>query len=84
MVLCASNEDHTQVKFVEVPASAKPGDRVVFPGFEGREPAAPNQMAKKKIFEKLAPQLRTNEVGVAQWADLPFLVGKTSSIVVAF
>jgi hypothetical protein len=36
-------------------------------------------MAKKKIFEKLAPQLRTNEVGVAQWADLPFLVGKRTS-----
>ena len=58
MVLCASNDDHTAVKFVEVPATASPGDRVVFPGFEKGEPATPAQMAKKKIFEKLAPDVR--------------------------
>jgi tRNA-binding EMAP/Myf-like protein len=32
MVLCASNDDHTIVKFVEVPEAANVGDRVVFPG----------------------------------------------------
>ena len=58
MVLCASNDDHTVVKFVEVPASANPGDRVIFPGFEKGEPATPNQVDKKKIFIKLAPDVR--------------------------
>lgn len=57
MVLCASNADHTDVKLIEVPSSAKVGDRVQFPGFSG-EAAQPNQMAKKKIFEKLAPMVR--------------------------
>ena len=56
MVLCASNDDHTVVKLVEPPADAKPGDRVLFKGFDG-EPATPAQVAKKKIFEKLAPEV---------------------------
>jgi hypothetical protein len=41
--------------FLEVPAKASPGDRVVFPGFEKGEPATPAQMAKKKIFSFLWP-----------------------------
>jgi hypothetical protein len=57
MVLCASNEDHTSVHFVDPPADSKPGDRVIFSGFENGEAATPAQVAKKKIFEKLAPQV---------------------------
>lgn len=75
MVLCASNDDHTAVKFVEVPATANPGDRVVFPGFEKGEPATPAQMAKKKIFEKLAPDLRTDGAGITYWGSVPFTIG---------
>lgn len=56
MVLCASNEEHTVVQLVDPPAGSRPGDRVTFKGFDG-EPANPAQMAKKKIFEKLAPQV---------------------------
>jgi hypothetical protein len=59
MVLCASNADHSDVKLLVPPASAKVGDRVQFPGFSG-EPAAPNQVAKKKILERLAPLVRSN------------------------
>jgi hypothetical protein len=65
MVLCACNEDHTKVKIMEPPATAKKGDRVVFDGAEMAEPATGSQMAKKKILEKLAPLLKTNEKGVA-------------------
>lgn len=54
MVLCASNKDHSVVRLLEPPASAKIGDRVLFNGFNG-EPATPAQVAKKKIFETLAP-----------------------------
>ena len=56
MVLCASNADHTAVQLVDPPVTSMPGDRVTFKGFEG-EPATPAQVAKKKIFEKLAPDV---------------------------
>ena len=53
----ATNDDHTVVQLVDPPADSKPGDRVEFLGFSG-EPATPANMAKKKVFEKLAPQVR--------------------------
>lgn len=69
MVLCASNEDHTEVKFVEPPADSKIGERVVFEGLEMKDPEAENKVAKKKYFEKLAPDLKTNGDGVVVWKD---------------
>lgn len=74
MVLCASNADHTVVKLVVPPENSKPGDRVTFPGYNG-EPAPANQVAKKKIFEKLAPQLHTDSNGIACWNSIPFTIG---------
>ncbi len=83
MVLCASNAEHTEVKLVEPPATAKPGDRVVFPGFptEGM-PMQPNPLQKKKVFEALAPDLVTDAQGVCTYKKTaPFLLaggdGKT-------
>eukprot|EP01039_Chlorochromonas_danica_P010118 gene10118-11200_t len=71
MVLCACNSDHSQVALVEVPADAKVGERVLFPGFSS-EPATPAQMVKKKILETLAPGLRTDGEGVARWKEVAF------------
>jgi len=77
MVLCASNEDHTDVKFVNPPVDAKVGERVTIPGFnfEGEEgqPFAENKIGKKKVFEKLAPFLVTSEYGVPEFLGRPFL-----------
>ncbi len=56
MVLAASNADHTLVRLLEAPADAKPGDRITFADAVG-EPATPAQMAKKKIWEKLSPEV---------------------------
>ena len=57
MVLCASNEDRTEVKLVSVPVDATIGERVTVPGFdfEGEEgqPFAENKIGKKKVFEKM-------------------------------
>ena len=72
MVLCACNADHTEVKFVEVPAGAAPGDRVSFPGRPETEPAVPNQVQKKKMWEKCQPFFRTGADGVARAGELPF------------
>ena len=74
MVLCACNEDHSKVAILEPPADAKAGDRVVFAGFEGKEAAQPNAMAKKKILEKLSPLLKTDAKGVAFCGKDQFLV----------
>ena len=77
MVLCASNEDHTDVKLVSVPVDAKIGERVTVPGFdfesEEGAPFAENKIGKKKVFEKIAPFLKTSEYGVPEFGGRPLL-----------
>eukprot|EP00584_Thalassiosira_punctigera_P019498 CAMPEP_0172555216 /NCGR_PEP_ID=MMETSP1067-20121228/58303_1 /TAXON_ID=265564 ORGANISM="Thalassiosira punctigera, Strain Tpunct2005C2" /NCGR_SAMPLE_ID=MMETSP1067 /ASSEMBLY_ACC=CAM_ASM_000444 /LENGTH=485 /DNA_ID=CAMNT_0013343729 /DNA_START=44 /DNA_END=1501 /DNA_ORIENTATION=+ len=66
MVLCASNADHTSVEFAVPPEGAKIGERITFEGYEG-EPEPENKVAKKKIFDKLAPDLKTDVAGEVVW-----------------
>lgn len=66
MVLCSSNADHTKVEIVSPPEGTKVGERVEFEGFSG-DPKPESQVAKKKIFEKLAPDLKTTSEGVVVW-----------------
>ncbi|KAL3910371.1 MAG: hypothetical protein SGARI_002157, partial [Bacillariaceae sp.] len=75
MVLCASNADHTAVQIMEPPADAEIGERVTFEGFDG-EPEAENKIAKKKIFESVAPDLKTNAEGICEWKGA---ISKTSA-----
>ena len=67
MVLCASNADHTQVECMEPPPNAKIGERVLFEGFQDGAPEPENKIAKKKIFEEVAPDLKTNADGICVW-----------------
>lgn len=78
MVLCASNEDHTVVKLVSVPVDAKIGERITVPGMasvegEGGEPYAENKIGKQKVFEKIAPYLKTSEYGVPEFCGRPLM-----------
>lgn len=80
MVLCASNEDHSVVKLVSVPVDAKIGERVTVPGVSGLdgdngggEPYAENKIGKQKVFEKIAPYLKTSEYGVPEFCGRPFM-----------
>jgi len=73
MVLCASNDAHDVVKFVEVPAEAEPGERVTFEGMEG-PPATPAQVQKKKVLETVLPDLVTGDAGVCTYKGSPFLL----------
>jgi len=77
MVLCASNADHTQVKFVSPPVDAVVGERVTVPGFdfegEDGQPMKENPMGKKKIFPKIAPFLTTDEYGVPNFLGRPLM-----------
>ena len=69
MVLCASNEDKSDVKFVDPPADSQPGERVVCEGMVA-EPATSNQMKKKKLMDKAATELRAVD-GVACYRNVP-------------
>lgn len=77
MVLCASNEDHTVVKLVSAPVDAEIGERVSVPGFdfigEEGQPFKENKIGKKKVFEKIAPFLKTSEYGVPEFCGRPLL-----------
>lgn len=68
MVLCASNADHTAVEFVIPPEGAKIGERVQFGDLTG-EPETESRLAKKKMLEKLAPDLKTDGEGVVVWKE---------------
>lgn len=68
MVLCASNTNHTEVEFVVPPPKAKVGERVMFDGYDGN-PEPENKVAKKKLHEKLLPDLKTDSNGVVVWKE---------------
>ncbi|OIS99442.1 PREDICTED: probable methionine--tRNA ligase [Nicotiana attenuata] len=70
MVLAASNSDHTKVELVEPPKDAAIGERVTFPGFDGKPDDVLN--SKKKIWETVQLDLHTNKELVACYKDLPF------------
>lgn len=67
MVLCTSNEDHTVVEPIIVPSSAAAGSRLAFEGYSGQPDEQLNP--KKKVWEKLSVDLKTNSEGIAVWKD---------------
>lgn len=78
MVLCASNHDHTQVRLVNPPIDAKIGERIIIPNIpvtdENNTEAYPeNKIAKKKVFESIAPHLKTNQYGIPEFCGRPFM-----------
>lgn len=64
MVLCASNEAHDRVEFIEPPADSVVGERVSV-ATETGEPLSAAQLKKQKIWEKAAPELLTDAEGQA-------------------
>jgi aminoacyl tRNA synthase complex-interacting multifunctional protein 1 len=70
MVLCSSSADGTSVKFVEPPSNAIIGERITVDGYSG-EPATENQILKKKILDKVFPDLQTNSNGIACYKGIP-------------
>ncbi|TDG48057.1 hypothetical protein AWZ03_005474 [Drosophila navojoa] len=67
MVLCTSNADHTVVEPIVLPAAAKPGSRLSFEGYSGTPDEQLNP--KKKVWEKLSADFKTNAEGVAVWKN---------------
>ena len=77
MVLAAKSEDGTKVELIAPPEDAPIGERVAIDGLSG-EPAAPNYVQKKKIFEAVAKNFKTIDGGVASWDGKP--VGTTKGV----
>lgn len=70
MVMCASTPE--KVELLKTPENVKPGDRVTFDNYPG-EPD-PQLNPKKKIWEQVAPDIKTNEDGIAMYKDCEFKV----------
>jgi aminoacyl tRNA synthase complex-interacting multifunctional protein 1 len=78
MVLCASPADGSKVELLAPTdtSNVKPGDRVFFEGMEGEPEKVLNP--KKKYWETVQPDFKTNDEGLAVFQDKPFLI-KTAS-----
>ncbi|CAH1991863.1 unnamed protein product [Acanthoscelides obtectus] len=66
MVLCASVDDPKQVETLIPPEGAVPGEKVYVENFEDGKPDEVLN-PKKKVWEKLQADLKTNSDCVAQW-----------------
>ncbi|KAK9840019.1 hypothetical protein WJX74_002190 [Apatococcus lobatus] len=62
MLLCASNDAHDQVEPLVPPESAAIGERVFFEADAASQaaPESPNKVQKKKIWEAVQPDLKTD------------------------
>ncbi|KAG2440027.1 hypothetical protein HXX76_004144 [Chlamydomonas incerta] len=74
MVLCASDDAHGTVDPVGVPQGVPLGERLTVEGFS----AAPLEEVnpKKKILERLFPDMKTDAAGVPTYKGKPFLTSK--------
>ncbi|CAO3680915.1 unnamed protein product [Umbelopsis ramanniana] len=78
MVLCASPADGTKVELLAPVdlTKVKPGDRIYFEGMEGTPEAVLNP--KKKYWETVQPDFKTNGETFAYFQDKPFLIKSSS------
>ncbi|CAA7396050.1 unnamed protein product [Spirodela intermedia] len=80
MLLAASDEAHEKVELLVAQEGTVPGERVWFGAEDDKdrqpEPATPNQVQKKKIWESVQAQLKTNEEYVAVLGELPMLTSQ--------
>eukprot|EP01024_Parvocaulis_polyphysoides_P073381 TRINITY_DN9440_c0_g1_i4.p1 TRINITY_DN9440_c0_g1~~TRINITY_DN9440_c0_g1_i4.p1 ORF type:complete len:398 (+),score=44.26 TRINITY_DN9440_c0_g1_i4:134-1195(+) len=75
MVLCASNEDHTQVVPVVVPEGVQPGEKIQVEGYENQPDKEINN-TKKKTLDKIFPNLKTSAEGIAQYKGINLTTSK--------
>jgi len=66
MVLCGSREDPKEVEPLGCPVDSLPGDKVSVEGYEGGK-ADEVLNPKKKVWDKLAVDLKVSGNGEAQW-----------------
>ncbi|GLI59558.1 hypothetical protein VaNZ11_001461 [Volvox africanus] len=74
MVLCASDDSHGKVEPVLVPDGVPIGERLTVEGFTGNPVEEINP--KKKVLERLFPDMKTNEAGTPVYKEKPFMTSK--------
>uniref|UniRef100_G3MSX2 tRNA-binding domain-containing protein n=1 Tax=Amblyomma maculatum TaxID=34609 RepID=G3MSX2_AMBMU len=79
MVMCASTPE--KVEILAPPPDALPGDRIVCDGYPGQPDVQLNP--KKKIFEQVAPDLKTDSEKRATYKGHPWLVAGRQGYVTA-
>lgn len=70
MVMCASCPE--KVELIEPPEGVKPGDRLKFEEYPGEPDAQLNP--KKKIWEQVSVDIKTDDNGIAMYKSSPFKV----------
>jgi len=73
MLLAASDAAHENVELLCAPEGAVPGERITWGGAENVEPHGVNKVAKKKIWEDVQKDLKTDATKGANWNGLPML-----------
>ncbi|TVU13547.1 hypothetical protein EJB05_40607 [Eragrostis curvula] len=75
MLMAASDASHDNVELLTPPEGSVPGERVWFGSEDEKDrqsdPASPNQVQKKKIWESVQPHLRTTDNCVAVLGEHP-------------
>ncbi|KDP29526.1 hypothetical protein JCGZ_19239 [Jatropha curcas] len=73
MLMAASDSSHENVELLEPPEGSIPGERIWFGSEDDKEnqpdPATPNQIQKKKIWESVQPHLKTDDSCVAMLGE---------------
>ena len=73
-MLCASDDAHGSVEPVLIPEGTPLGERVMVEGFDGAPLAEVNP--KKKVLERLFPEMKTDGAGVAVFRGARFTTSK--------
>ncbi|KAF6263252.1 hypothetical protein COO60DRAFT_1624675 [Scenedesmus sp. NREL 46B-D3] len=74
MVLCASNDSHDKVDPITPPEGVPLGERIAFEGYTSAPLDEVNP--KRKILERLFPDLTTNADGTPTYKGVPFMTSK--------
>ena len=77
MVLAGKAENGTVVKLVDPPEDSEVGERIYIEGISGPS-LPPSRIKKLKVWEAVAPDLKSNDEGVVCWQGQPLLTSKGS------
>lgn len=67
-ISCNFIQGNEKVEFLEPPATAKPGDRIIVEGLPIVDSLSPSQVEKQKAFEFVAAGLIVDEEGFGKWS----------------
>lgn len=70
-ILCAFNDNKGEP--LKVPAGSTIGDRIYIEGFKNTEADVPQLNPKKKVWDKIQAELKTNSDGEVVWRDFNML-----------